>query len=294
MDLEQLTKGQIILLTLLVSFITSIATGITTVTLLDQAPPAVTQTINRVVERTVERVVPDKTQQGASVITKEVTVVVKEEDLITDSIEKNSASLVRINQAGGEDGAEGVFLGMGFLVSADGFLVTDGLLVAQDGVYVVATQSGTHTARVVSQDENDSVALLQIEPKEAVEGEENTHEEFVPVTLSDHSALKLGQTVMALGGKNRTQVATGIISGLEFDDVVISSEEDGEVVEETISVLATIETTISLGNVLSGSPLVNIFGEIIGVQSGGSYTPVNTIAAVLEAFQTTPQEEEVE
>ena len=85
MDIEHLTKMQIVLLTLLVSFVTSIATGIITVTLMNQVPPAVTQTLNRVVERTVERVVPDKSQ-GASVITKEVTIVVKEDDLITDSI----------------------------------------------------------------------------------------------------------------------------------------------------------------------------------------------------------------
>src|SRR3989344_6281491 len=95
MDLEHLNRAQIILLTLLVSFVTSIATGIVTVTLLDQAPKGVTQTINRIVERTVERVVPEvSTSQVATV--KETTIVVKEEDLITDSIAKNQGTLVRI------------------------------------------------------------------------------------------------------------------------------------------------------------------------------------------------------
>ena len=95
MDIEHLTKMQIVLLTLLVSFVTSIATGIITVTLMNQVPPAVTQTLNRVVERTVERVVPDKSQ-GAGVITKEVTIVVKEDDLITDSIGKNLKSIINL------------------------------------------------------------------------------------------------------------------------------------------------------------------------------------------------------
>src|SRR3989344_3153329 len=96
MDLEQLSKTQIILLTLLVSFVTSIATGIVTVSLVNQAPPGITQTVNRIVERTVERVVPDvKLTQGAAVVTTEKTVVVKEDDLIAEAIGKVSSRVIR-------------------------------------------------------------------------------------------------------------------------------------------------------------------------------------------------------
>ncbi|MEK7588849.1 MAG: hypothetical protein AAB438_03455 [Patescibacteria group bacterium] len=58
MDIKDLNKPQLILLAILLSFVTSIATGITTVTLMEQAPQSITVPINRVVRQTVEKIVP--------------------------------------------------------------------------------------------------------------------------------------------------------------------------------------------------------------------------------------------
>lgn len=249
MDVEELTKSQIILLTLLISFVTSIATGIVTVSLLDQAPPGVTQTINRVVERTIERVVPDT--QGAVV---QKTVVVKEEDLITESIENNSRSLVRIYQ-------EEVFLGIGFFVSNDGVIATDKTIISEGVEYSVVTYDGkTYTGVVVAE------SFLSISSEEDVE--------FESVTYADVNSLKLGQTVIALSGKERTSVSMGIVAGfIETEEVIEASEEEEEY---TVLILSEIDTSINLQKVIFGSPLINMFGEVVGIHTTESngYVPL--------------------
>ena len=56
MDINELNKKQLILLTLLITFVVSIGTGIVTVSLMKQMPPTVPQTINNVIQRTIEKV----------------------------------------------------------------------------------------------------------------------------------------------------------------------------------------------------------------------------------------------
>jgi hypothetical protein len=77
--MEDLNKNQIVLLTVLISFVTSIATGIMTVSLLQEAPIEVTKNINRIVEKTIETVTP------ATILTpsqKEITTVIVKEEML--------------------------------------------------------------------------------------------------------------------------------------------------------------------------------------------------------------------
>lgn len=91
-EIKDLNKTQLILLAILLSFITSIATGIVTVTLMQQAPTAIIQPINRVVQQTIEKVVPNyipgKTQ----------TVVVREDDIVVTIVEKTQAAYLPLLQ----------------------------------------------------------------------------------------------------------------------------------------------------------------------------------------------------
>lgn len=289
MDIERLTKMQIVLLTLLVSFVTSIATGIVTVTLMDQAPPAITQTINRVVERTIEKVVPDKSQ-GASVVTKEVTLVVKEEDLITDSIEKNSKSVVRIKEINA-DGETSRLVGLGIVVSSDGIVATDSSIIKNDQVYIIETASGKSFNANAIKTNSDTAggASSEFLAIEIPEGQEEIV--FPPITFSNTKTLKLGQTVISLTGEERTDVAIGIISGLIKDEITVGTSTT------TTTVLSIIKTNINEKDVLAGSPLINIFGEVVGISTVNSFIgktalfkPVSVIRSALSDIQASTKD----
>lgn len=94
MNIEELSKSQLILLTILVNFVTSVATGILTVSLLDHAPAFVTQTVNRVVEHTIETVA------AAAPAIVPPAPAPSNQDLVTAAISADSARAVAIYAAG--------------------------------------------------------------------------------------------------------------------------------------------------------------------------------------------------
>ncbi len=176
MDIEKLTKQQIVLVTLLVSFVTSIATGIVTVALMDQAPPGVTQTINQVVERTVERVVtPPTTGNSAAVITKE-TIVVKEDDKIVSAIEKNKNSIARI-YTNSNDPSDRLLIGLGTVVSKDGLIVTGDVFADTSERYLI-TVDGDNFYKVKTLEKSDTGHFYFLR----VVQDPNKPIEFIPVS----------------------------------------------------------------------------------------------------------------
>jgi len=78
MDVNDLNKSQLILLAVLLSFVTSIATGITTVTLMQQAPASITVPINRVIRETVEKIVPVESKASVSALSEEQKKLLEE------------------------------------------------------------------------------------------------------------------------------------------------------------------------------------------------------------------------
>lgn len=245
--MEHLTKQQIILLALLVSFVSSIATGIVTVSLLDQAPPAVSQTINRVVERTIERVAPQATS------TKEI-IVVKDDEAVVDSIAKASKSIVEIRDVSG-------FLGLGVIVSSSGTIVSN---VGTNASGLSARLSGGNVVSLsfVSQDSSSGLSVFKAE-----QGTGAAFRAYSSAILADSDSLKLGQSVVALTLKESPVVATGIVSHL-------AHSEEGD--KSVTRIVANIRDPAFD----SQAVLVNLLGEVVGLRTkteDQGFTPSNII-----------------
>lgn len=232
MDLEQLTKSQIVLLTMLVSFVTSIATGIVTVALVEEAPADVTRVVQRVVERTVETVSP-ATQQ-ATVITKEKTIIVKEADQIAAAIASNKPRIVSV-----VDVATGSFVALGVFIDDKGTLATDAASIKKLGEYGIDVGAEELVpADILYEGGARGIALLQADPKLI------TVKKITPSEVP----LQLGQTLVAfVGGGSVTQ---GIVAEL-VDSGLIS-------------------TTIAATKVAPGALLITVDGEVVGMSTGVS------------------------
>ncbi len=256
--MEDLNKTQIVLLTLLVSFVTSIATGIVTVSLLDQAPVGVTQTINRVVEKTVQTVVPQKLQP--QIVTKEVPI--KSEDLIVSAVDANTKSMVRIS--GSYDSSASLYEGLGFIISKSGFIITPAVS-DPNKKFTATTSSGKTFPLIFLETPNKKISLFKTD----IGTEKYT---FTPATLADSNNLKLGQSVISFGGtESRNIVGVGVISG-----ITLSSDD------KKLPIL--IETNLNSSDGASGFFLLNLDGSVIGLYLSpdfsvpkNDYIPINLI-----------------
>ncbi len=244
MDIEHLTKHQIILLTLLVSFVTSIATGIVTVSLMDQAPPSVTRTINQIVEHTVERVVPQIITQApvqgasaAAATSKETTIVVKDEDLIAQSIANAQKAIVRIVSLNNRD----QLAARGVVVTADGVVLSDRGSLEPLGTlnFEAILPNGDRVPAVMRVPVGTStIAVLDLTMA-------STSGKVGVLGVASRGKLRLGASVIRIGGTGADTVGTGVIAKLP--------DTHSDLIQA--SVLSSTP----------GSILLTSFGELIGL-----------------------------
>jgi serine protease Do len=172
---------------------------------------------------------------------------------------------------GAPPGGQRSSLGSGFIISPDGYVVTNNHVVASGGDISVRLARGSeHAARVVGTDPPTDLALLKIDASS-----------LAVLPLGDSDRLQVGEPVMAIGnpfGLDQT-VTTGIVSAKER---FIGSGPYDEFVQT--------DASINPGN--SGGPLLDSRGAVVGInsaifsQSGGSIgigfaIPVNLAKTVL-------------
>jgi putative serine protease PepD len=184
-------------------------------------------------------------------------------------------------------------LGTGFLVSSDGYILTNDHVITNNGqmadavVVVFKSSAGSKAddtrvaATVVGGDEANDVALLKIDPAEAPV----VH----PLSLGDSTKVQVGEPVVAIGSPMGLSfsVSSGIVSAT---DRTLQSPT-GAVIPGGIQTDAAINT----GN--SGGPLIDSSGMVIGINtmiasvSGGSQglgfaVPINTAVTIMEQLKT--------
>jgi len=154
--------------------------------------------------------------------------------------------------------------GTGFIISKDGMILTNSHVVSdKEADYTVFTIDGKkYPAKVLARDTFRDLALIKIEPEKIVgEKGEFTLKSFPAAKLGDSDNLQIGQTVITIGnalGEFKNTVSAGVISGLGRR----VTASGGGVVETLEDVIQT-DAAINQGN--SGGPLLNLKGEVIGV-----------------------------
>jgi S1-C subfamily serine protease len=250
MDIKELNKTQLILLAVLLSFVVSIATGITTVTLMQQAPPSFTAPVNRVIQQTVDKI----EQVEGKTITQ--TVVVKEEDLVVDAIAKNQSAVFAISKEvqGTDFRMTEVSAGRGFAISTDGIIVTDASLVPDQETYYVKNNSGKFKADFVSTDKNGFSFLKIGDP---VNGTDKIS--FTVPTFGDLSKMKIGQQVLVLGNTVASSIFEGLNANKGVDLNVAKSNAGGLVLNldgEALGI-ALSSDTVSFASIKNISDALN-------------------------------------
>jgi putative serine protease PepD len=169
---------------------------------------------------------------------------------------KNSVAFITskvTEQASGPFGgtSTGEATGSGFVVGADGYVVTNAHVVENATAVQVKVGDGpAKPARIVGRDTSSDLALLKIDPADQA---------LVPLRLGDSSKVAVGDPTYAIGnpfGLSRT-LTTGVISALQRQ----ISAPDGYSIDDVLQT----DAALNPGN--SGGPLLNAAGEVIGVNS---------------------------
>lgn len=162
-------------------------------------------------------------------------------------------------------------VGSGFFISEDGYIMTNNHVISDAAdIYVTLTDGREFKAKVIGSDERTDVALIKIDAKG-----------MTPLPVGDTKKLKKGQWVLAIGspfGLDST-VTSGIVSAIGRD---------------TGEYLPFIQTDVAVNPGNSGGPLLNMQGEVVGINSqiisrSGGFMGISLAIPIDEAMRVVDQ-----
>jgi serine protease Do len=162
-------------------------------------------------------------------------------------------------------------VGSGFVISADGYIMTNSHVVeGADEVYVTLTDKREFKAKIIGSDKRSDVAMVKIEGSN-----------LPKINIGDSNRIRAGEWVIAIGspfGLENT-VTAGIVSAKARD---------------TGDYLPLIQTDVAVNPGNSGGPLINMRGEVIGINSqiysrSGGYMGISFAVPIDEAMRVSEQ-----
>ena len=158
---------------------------------------------------------------------------------------QNIGSVVSISCSGYNSSSTGT----GVILTADGYIVTNAHVVEGAGaIDVLLTDDRVFSANLIASDEVSDLAVLQVEAQD-----------LIPARFGDSTQLRIGDTVAAIGDplgvKYRGTYTDGIVSAINRD------------VDMNGRTMTLIQTNAALNSGNSGGPLINCYGQVIGINT---------------------------
>ncbi|MDO5680286.1 MAG: Do family serine endopeptidase [Pelistega sp.] len=162
-------------------------------------------------------------------------------------------------------------IGSGFVISADGYIITNQHVVdGSSKILVTLTNGKEYTATLVGSDKRTDLALLKIEAKD-----------LQPLNMGNSDGLKKGQWVLAIGSPYdlESTVTAGIVSAINRD---------------TGDYLPFVQTDVAINPGNSGGPLIDLQGRVVGVNTqiytrSGGYMGISFSIPINEALKVVEQ-----
>jgi len=222
---------------------------------------------------------------GNSVVSKE------EEDVaaVADKVAPSVVSILTTTKArtfsyyvGEQAGA-----GTGIIISKDGYILTNNHVIDGANEVTVVSADGTtyDNVKIIGRDPLNDVAFLKIQ----------NVSDLPAAQLGDSKSVRIGQKVVAIGnalGQYQNTVTSGIISGTGRS---VEASLDGTDTGDTESLTDLIQTDAAINSGNSGGPLVNLAGQVIGINTAiasdansvGFVIPISSTKGVIAGLMET-------